>query len=80
HGSAPDIAGQDKANPIGAIGSAAMLLRQALKLDAEASAVETAIAAALDAGCRTVDLVPVAGQPPIGSKAMAEAIIEQIAS
>ena len=47
HGSAPDIAGKNIANPIGAIGSAAMLLRHALGLDAEAAAIESAIGAAL---------------------------------
>ena len=56
HGSAPDIAGKNIANPIGAIGSAAMLLRHALGLEAEARAVETAIGAALNAGYRTADL------------------------
>ena len=80
HGSAPDIAGQDKANPIGAIGSAAMLLRHALKLEAEATAIERAIGAALASGYRTVDLVPVPGRDPVGSKAMAAAIIERIAA
>ena len=80
HGSAPDIAGQDKANPIGAIGSAAMLLRHALKLEAEARAIERAIGAALTSGYRTVDLVPVPGRAPVGSKAMTAAIIERIAA
>ena len=80
HGSAPDIAGQDKANPIGAIGSAAMLLRHSLKLDAEAAAIEQGIGAALSSGYRTVDLAPVAGRDPVGSKAMAAAIIERILS
>jgi len=56
HGSAPDIAGQDKANPIGAIRSAAMLLRYGLKLKAEADAVEVAVAAAIVAGEFTGDL------------------------
>ena len=45
HGSAPDIAGLDVANPIGAVLSAAMLLRHALKLEEEASAIESAVAA-----------------------------------
>ena len=79
HGSAPDIAGQDKANPIGAIGSAAMLMRHALKLEAEATAVEQAIGGVLSSGYRTVDLVPVPGRAPVGSQAMASAIIERIA-
>lgn len=58
HGSAPDIAGQGKANPTGAILSAAMLLRYSLKLEAEAAAVEQAVVDALSAGARTADIVP----------------------
>lgn len=56
HGSAPDIAGQGIANPLGAILSAAMLLRHSLGLEAEAAAVEAAVQAAVAAGCRTADL------------------------
>ena len=56
HGSAPDIAGQGMANPIGTILSAAMLLRHSLKLEREAAAIEAAVDGALTAGCRTADL------------------------
>ncbi|MDX2140704.1 MAG: 3-isopropylmalate dehydrogenase [Chloroflexota bacterium] len=56
HGSAPDIAGQGKANPIGTILSAAMLLRYSLALEAEAQAVEAAVEAALAQGARTADI------------------------
>ena len=56
HGSAPDIAGQGKANPCATIASAAMLLRHSLQLDAEAEAIETAIAAAIAGGARTPDI------------------------
>jgi 3-isopropylmalate dehydrogenase len=56
HGSAPDIAGRDEANPAGAILSAAMLLRHGLKLEAEADAVESAVAAVLASGAATADL------------------------
>jgi 3-isopropylmalate dehydrogenase len=73
HGSAPDIAGRNLANPIGAIGSAAMLLRHALGLETEATAVERAIGAALTRGDRTADIA----QPndrKIGTKEMAAAI------
>jgi tartrate dehydrogenase/decarboxylase / D-malate dehydrogenase len=56
HGSAPDIAGRGIANPIGTILSAAMLLRYSLALEAEACAVESAVAATLAAGVRTPDL------------------------
>jgi 3-isopropylmalate dehydrogenase len=58
HGSAPDIAGQGIANPLAAILSAAMLLRHSFALDTEASAVEAAVTAVLDAGHRTADLSP----------------------
>jgi 3-isopropylmalate dehydrogenase len=56
HGSAPDLAGLDAANPIGAIASAAMLLRYGLKLDREADAIEGACGETLGAGLRTRDL------------------------
>jgi 3-isopropylmalate dehydrogenase len=56
HGSAPDIAGLDVANPIGAVLSAAMLLRHALKLDKEASAIESAVASVTAGGELTRDL------------------------
>lgn len=57
HGSAPDIAGTDRANPIGAIRSAAMLLRWSLGQEDAADAVEAAVAGALAEGARTADLV-----------------------
>lgn len=56
HGSAPDIAGQGKANPTGMILSAAMMLRYSLELEAEAQAVEAAIEGALADGARTADI------------------------
>ena len=56
HGSAPDLAGRNVANPIGAIASAAMLLRHTAKLEQEARAIENAIASVLAAGYRTHDL------------------------
>jgi 3-isopropylmalate dehydrogenase len=57
HGSAPDIAGQGKANPIAAIRTAAMLLRYSFHLDKEADAIEAAVAAALRSGLRTGDIM-----------------------
>ena len=57
HGSAPDIAGQGKANPVGMILSAAMMLRTSLGLEAEAAAVEGATMAAIAAGITTPDLL-----------------------
>jgi len=77
HGSAPDIAGKNLANPIGAIGSAAMLLRHALGLDAEARAIEAAIGAALNAGYRTADLAE-GHEHRVGTKEMEAAIESRI--
>ena len=58
HGSAPDIAGQDLANPLGTILSAAMMLRWSLGQPEAAAAIEAAVSDALDAGYRTKDLLP----------------------
>ncbi len=57
HGSAPDIAGQDKANPVGMILSAAMMLRYSFDMAEEADAIERAVGAYLDAGYRTADIM-----------------------
>ena len=57
HGSAPDIAGQDKAKPIGTILSAAMMLKYSFDLPAECDAIEAAVNAVLDAGLRTGDMM-----------------------
>jgi 3-isopropylmalate dehydrogenase len=73
HGSAPDIAGQDLANPVGTILSAAMLLRHGLGLEDEASSIEAAVAAVLAAGATTADL---GGE--LGTRAAAAAIIDAI--
>lgn len=78
HGSAPDIAGQDKANPIATILSAALLLRYSLGLEAEARAVEAAVDAALAGGARTVDLAK-PGETVLGTKAMGDRIAAEIA-
>ncbi len=56
HGSAPDIAGQGVANPVGTILSSAMLLRHSLKLEAEAASIEKAVDETITAGARTADL------------------------
>lgn len=61
HGSAPDIAGQNKANPIATILSAAMMLRYTFNLDKEADAVENAVREVLRDGFRTVDIMPMDG-------------------
>ena len=62
HGSAPDIAGQGKANPLAAIGSAAAMLNYSFRLSEEAKAVEDAMQTVLNSGCVTADLKP-AGKP-----------------
>jgi 3-isopropylmalate dehydrogenase len=82
HGSAPDIAGRDIANPIGTILSLAMLLRTSLGRDEAADAVEAAVAGALDAGWRTADLAdandPADGLVVVGTAAFATAVIEAL--
>ena len=75
HGSAPSIAGRDIANPIGAIASAAMLLRHALGAGPEADAVERAIGDSLAAGHRTADLGPGGVSTPLSGSAMAQEIL-----
>ena len=84
HGSAPDIAGQDVANPLGTILSAAMMLRWSLGQDAAAGAIEAAVSGALADGVRTKDLLPTdseaaAGCTVVGTMEMARRIGERIA-
>ena len=82
HGSAPDIAGQDRANPIGTILSAAMLLRLSLGREDAAAAVEAAVSAALDEGWRTGDLADAGdgsdGLVVVGTTAFTTAVIEAL--
>jgi 3-isopropylmalate dehydrogenase len=84
HGSAPDIAGRDAANPLGTILSAAMLLRWSLGLAAAADDVEAAVRATIDAGWRTADLVPPDGDAAelrvVGTTAMTDAVVERLAA
>jgi len=77
HGSAPDIAGQDIANPIATILSAAMMLRYSLDLDKAADAVEAAVSEVLKAGYRTSDIWA-EGNKRIGTAEMGTLIAEQI--
>lgn len=79
HGSAPDIAGKGIANPLAAILSAAMLLRHSLAMEAEAQAVEAAVAAVLDAGHRTPDIAA-PGQPTVSTQQMGAFVIEALLS
>ncbi|HEX3265386.1 MAG TPA: 3-isopropylmalate dehydrogenase [Candidatus Limnocylindrales bacterium] len=82
HGSAPDIAGQDAANPLGTILSAAMLLRWSLGLEGPAADVETAVDAALADGYRTADLLPPNGEREglriVGTREMTAAVVERL--
>ncbi len=73
HGSAPDIAGQDKANPMAAILSVAMMLRHSFAMAAEAARIEAAVAATLTAGVRGADLGGSAGTRQIG-----DAVLERL--
>ena len=75
HGSAPDIAGQGIANPIGAILSTALLLRYSLGLEDAAVAVENAVDFALNTGYRTVDLAT-AGEKSLNTSEMVKAIVD----
>ena len=77
HGSAPDIAGQDKANPIGTILSAAMMLRYSFDMAAEADAVEAAVDAVLAAGVRCGDIWQ-EGCRLVGCREMGRLIRERI--
>ena len=74
HGSAPDIAGQDKANPMAMVLSAAMLLRIGLQQEAAAAALEAAVDRVLAAGYRTGDLMAT-GCTPLGCRAMGEQLL-----
>ena len=77
HGSAPDIAGQNKANPCATIMSAAMLLRHSLNLTAEADAIEAAVNQALLNGARTGDIAQ-PGDTVIGTHEMGDAVLKAL--
>jgi 3-isopropylmalate dehydrogenase len=77
HGSAPDIAGKDIANPIGAILSAALLLRWSLNRDDAAQMIERAVSRALAAGLRTADIAG-DGRTPVGTRAMTDAVLNEL--
>jgi 3-isopropylmalate dehydrogenase len=77
HGSAPDIAGQNVANPLAAILSSAMLLRHSLGLEKEAAAVESAVAQVLDEGVRTPDIADT-GTEVVGTQVMGDLVAEKL--
>ena len=82
HGSAPDIAGQDRANPLAMVLSAAMLCRYSLDAPDAATAIETAVGRVLDRGLRTADIAGAATGAgdiePVGTRAMAEALLAEL--
>lgn len=78
HGSAPDIAGQNKANPIAQVLSAAMMMRYGLNEPEAADRMEKAVLKVLDAGYRTGDIMS-AGMKPVGCREMGEALIQALA-
>ena len=84
HGSAPDIAGQGKANPIATILSAAMMLRLSFGRDDAASAIEAAVPKAIDDGWRTADLADPSDQRDglvvVGTTAFATTVVEALAA
>jgi len=80
HGSAPDIAGRDEANPLAAILSAAMLLEHSLGMRAEAELVERAVESVIHDGYRTRDLGAAAQGRQVGCKAMGRLVRERIES
>lgn len=78
HGSAPDIAGQDKANPLATILSVAMMLRYSLGAEAWAERVERAVLRVLDSGYRTADIAS-PGTHLLGTRAMGQAVVAALA-
>lgn len=77
HGSAPDIAGQNIANPLATILSVAMMLRYTFKQEAAAKAIEDAVGRVLDQGLRTGDIMS-AGMTQVGTKEMGEAVVKAL--
>ena len=77
HGSAPDIAGQDKANPLATILSAAMMLRYSFDLEKEADAIEAAVKQVLKEGYRTIDIMD-EGKTLVGTKQMGDLVAGHI--
>lgn len=80
HGSAPDIAGQGKANPIGAILTAAMVLRHSAGMDAEAKIIESAVVQVLEAGYRTTDIAhgSMTGREIVSTAKMGQLVLDRV--
>ncbi len=79
HGSAPDIAGQDIANPLATILSVSMMLRYSLNEAALAERIDTAVGSVLDTGLRTADIAS-AGTQTVGTRAMGDAVVAALQS
>lgn len=79
HGSAPSLAGQDVANPIGAILSAAMLLEHGLGLSEQADEIVAAVEQVLESGARTADLAA-PGEAPVGTAAFADMVVARLSA
>ena len=77
HGSAPDIAGKNIANPLATILSAAMMLRYSLDQDAAAARVEGAVRRVLSLGYRTADIFQ-AGARKVGTREMGDAVVDAL--
>lgn len=77
HGSAPDIAGQDKANPIGTIMSAAMMLRYSFNMENAAKDIEAAVSKVIDKGYRALDIMQ-PGMQVVGTEKMGDLIANEI--
>jgi 3-isopropylmalate dehydrogenase len=77
HGSAPDLAGRQAANPLGAIGSVALMLRHSFGLDEAAASVESAIGQVVAAGIVTADMRPTG--TPATTRQVGDAICEALA-
>src|SRR5499427_2675297 len=77
HGSAPDIAGKGIANPLGAILSAAMMLRHSFHLEQEAACIEQSVSKVLDAGARTADLAA-RSHKPVSTAEMGQRVVEAV--
>ncbi|MBP7401281.1 MAG: 3-isopropylmalate dehydrogenase [Clostridia bacterium] len=78
HGSAPDIAGKDIANPLASILSAAMMLRLSFGMEPEADAVENAVSRTLDEGYRTADILQGTGSGRVGTQEMSRRVLERL--
>ena len=77
HGTAPDIAGQGKANPLAMMLSFAMMLRYSFDMEEDANNVESAVKLVLDAGLRTGDIMS-DGKELVSTEKMGSAVIEQL--